>query len=84
MNLFLYSLGDMNANMFDGEYRKLRYETRFPIDELKCFEMGRRLVKKAAEKNLKHKKIQRAPTGSCWIFRIRKGSILVLYCNKWR
>ena len=41
----------MNANMFDGEYRKLRHETQFPIDEQKCFEMGKRLVKKAEEMN---------------------------------
>ena len=37
----------MNANMFDGEYRKLRHETQFPVDEEKCFEMGQRLVGKA-------------------------------------
>ena len=41
----------MNANMFDGEYRKLRHETQFPIDEHKCYEMGMRLVKKAEEMN---------------------------------
>ena len=41
----------MNANMFDGDYRKLRHETQFPIDELKCFEMGKRLVEKAQEMN---------------------------------
>lgn len=39
----------MNANMFDGDARKLRHEIQFPVDERKCYEMGKRLVKKAAE-----------------------------------
>ena len=41
----------MDANMFDGAYRKLRHETQFPIDEEKCFEMGKRLVEKVMRFN---------------------------------
>ena len=41
----------MNANMFDSEYRKLRHETQFPVDEKECYEMGKRLVPKAKELN---------------------------------
>ena len=41
----------MDANMFDGVYRKLRHETQFPIDEEKCFEMGKRLVEKVMRFN---------------------------------
>ena len=41
----------MNANMFDGEYRKLRHEAQFPIDEKECYEMVKRLVLKAKELN---------------------------------
>lgn len=42
----------MKADMFDGEYRHKRHETQFPIDEQKCYEMGKRLVAKAHEMNL--------------------------------
>lgn len=45
----------MNANMFDGEARKLRHETQFPVDEQRCFKMGKRLVKIATESNSRHK-----------------------------
>lgn len=41
----------MKADMFDGEARKLRHEIQFPIDEQKCFELGKRLVEKAIEMN---------------------------------
>lgn len=41
----------MNANMFDGEARKQRHKTIFPIDEQNCFELGKRLVEKAFDKN---------------------------------
>lgn len=39
--------------MFDGEARKLRHETHFPLDEQNCYEMGKRLVAKARELNTK-------------------------------
>ena len=39
----------MDANMFDPEEKRQQHETQFPIDEQKCYEMGVRLVKKAAE-----------------------------------
>ncbi|MDE5878002.1 MAG: flavodoxin family protein [Muribaculaceae bacterium] len=42
----------MNANMFNGEARHLRHETQFPVDEQKCYEMGKRLVLKAHEMNV--------------------------------
>ncbi len=41
----------MNANLFDAEERIARHETQFPIDEQKCFEMGKRLVEKARTLN---------------------------------
>ena len=41
----------IDANMFDGAYRKLRHKTQFPIDEEKCFEMGKRLVEKVMKFN---------------------------------
>ncbi len=41
----------MNANLFDGAERMARHETQFPIDEQKCFEMGKRLVDKATSLN---------------------------------
>ncbi len=41
----------MNANLFDGAERMARHETQFPIDEQKCFEMGKRLVEKAKSLN---------------------------------
>lgn len=47
----------MNANMFDGKARKLRHETQFPIDEQKCFEMGKRLVEKAREMNQSYSRV---------------------------
>ncbi len=41
----------MNANYFNAEERIARHETQFPIDEQKCFEMGKRLVDKAKSLN---------------------------------
>ncbi len=41
----------MKANLFNAEERIQRHETQFPIDEQKCFEMGKRLVEKATELN---------------------------------
>lgn len=41
----------MDANVFDSAYRQQRHETQFPIDEQKCYEMGKRLVEKAREAN---------------------------------
>ncbi|MDE6557023.1 MAG: flavodoxin family protein [Duncaniella sp.] len=51
MTLQFKDYSAMNANMFDGDQRVYRHETQFPIDERKCFEMGRRLVAKAKELN---------------------------------
>ncbi len=41
----------MNANYFDPEEKMHQHETQFPVDEQKCYEMGARLVQKAAELN---------------------------------
>ncbi len=41
----------MDANFFDAEAKKERHETQFPIDQEKCFEMGKRLVEKAVAMN---------------------------------
>ncbi len=34
----------MDANFFDVENKKHQHETQFPIDQEKCFEMGKRLA----------------------------------------
>lgn len=41
----------MKADYFNEEERRLRHETQFPIDEEKCFEMGKRLIEKAESLN---------------------------------
>lgn len=41
----------MNANFFSPEEKMHQHKTQFPIDEEKCFEMGKRLVEKAVEMN---------------------------------
>lgn len=41
----------MNANYFNAEERMARHETQFPIDQQKCFEMGKRLAEKAISLN---------------------------------
>lgn len=41
----------MDANFFDADEKKLNHETQFPVDEQNCYEMGRRLVRKAREMN---------------------------------
>ena len=41
----------MKADMFDGPARHERHRIQFPIDEQNCYEMGKRLVLKAAEMN---------------------------------
>lgn len=41
----------MAANYFDAEHKQLRHKEQFPVDREHCFEMGRRLVAKAAELN---------------------------------
>lgn len=41
----------MNANLFNPEEKMRQHETQFPIDEQKCFEMGKRLVEKATTMN---------------------------------
>lgn len=51
MTLQFKDYSKMRANMFDGEARQIRRETQFPIDEQKCFDMGKRLVMKAQEMN---------------------------------
>ena len=40
----------MDANMFDPAEKMHQHETRFPIDEQNCFDMGVRLVRKASAK----------------------------------
>ena len=52
MTLQFKDYSKMRADMFDGEARKLRHETQFPIDEQNCYEMGKRLVAIARERNL--------------------------------
>lgn len=42
----------MNANYFDPEEKMRQHTTQFPIDEEKCFEMGKRLVEKAVALNV--------------------------------
>lgn len=42
----------MDANLFDPENKMHQHETQFPIDQQKCFEMGKRLVEKAIELEL--------------------------------
>ncbi len=41
----------MDANFFDPEEKMRQHNTQFPIDEQKCFEMGKRLVQKSIELN---------------------------------
>lgn len=41
----------MRANYFNAQARQERHETQFPVDEQKCFEMGKRLVEKAQTLN---------------------------------
>lgn len=41
----------MDANLFNPEEKMRQHETQFPIDEQKCFEMGKRLVEKAKTMN---------------------------------
>ncbi len=41
----------MDADFFNAEERISRHESQFPVDEQNCFEMGKRLVAKAAELN---------------------------------
>lgn len=36
----------MDANMFNPEEKCRQHETQFPIDEQKCFEMGKRLAER--------------------------------------
>ncbi len=42
----------MDANFFDAEDKKIQHETQFPIDQDKCYEMGKHLVEKAKMLNV--------------------------------
>ncbi len=42
----------MDANFFDAEDKKIHHEAQFPIDQDKCYEMGKRLVEKAKTLNV--------------------------------
>ncbi len=41
----------MDASYFDPEEKMRRHQTQFPVDQKECYELGIRLVKKAAELN---------------------------------
>lgn len=41
----------MEADMFDAVEIEKRHETVFPVDEKNCYELGRRLIRKAVELN---------------------------------
>ncbi len=41
----------MDANYFDPEAKKIQHKRQFPIDQEKCYEMGKHLVEKAIQLN---------------------------------